>query len=384
MVHSLCETDVFIAGGGPAGLAAAIAVRQAGYSVTVVDPATPPIDKACGEGIMPNGRRALEELGVGLPLSAGAPFHGIRFVEGSLVADARFRSGHGLGVRRTVLHEALIRQAVAQGVAVHWGTRVSGLMPEGVIVNGHGIRCRWVVGADGHNSSIRQWAGLSAAGRERKRFGFRWHYPVAPWSEFVEVYWERQGQIYVTPVDRQAVCVACISGDPHLRLRDALAQFPQLAKRLEGIAPITREQGGVSVSRRMRRVYQGNRLLLGDASGSVDAITGEGLSLAFQQALALRDALRTGSLAHYQGAHRRIARMPRMMGSLLLTMGDLPWFRQRVLRAFSNDPSLFPGMLGMHTDDVSLQEFGLGGVAALLWNLLIASPAGASQETVHS
>jgi len=61
------QSDVFIVGGGPAGLAAAIALRARGFGVTVADPALPPIDKACGEGLMPNALRTFERLGVSLP-----------------------------------------------------------------------------------------------------------------------------------------------------------------------------------------------------------------------------------------------------------------------------------------------------------------------------
>src|ERR1022692_2180287 len=57
-------TDLFVIGGGPAGLAAAIAARLKGLNVTLADGARPPIDKACGEGLMPDGLAALRSLGV--------------------------------------------------------------------------------------------------------------------------------------------------------------------------------------------------------------------------------------------------------------------------------------------------------------------------------
>ena len=65
----LDSTDVFVIGGGPAGLAAAIAARQRGFRVIVADGMRPPIDKACGEGLMPDGLAALERLGIRVPLS---------------------------------------------------------------------------------------------------------------------------------------------------------------------------------------------------------------------------------------------------------------------------------------------------------------------------
>ncbi|MGH9727477.1 MAG: FAD-dependent oxidoreductase [Candidatus Acidiferrales bacterium] len=95
------ETDVFIVGGGPAGLAVAIAARQKGFRVSIADRATPPVDKACGEGLMPDGIAALRELGISIPAEQGFPVRGIRFVEGNLVAQSEFPNERGWGVRRT-------------------------------------------------------------------------------------------------------------------------------------------------------------------------------------------------------------------------------------------------------------------------------------------
>src|SRR5271169_4232014 len=83
MSKSIGQTEVLVAGGGPAGLATAIAARQAGFEVAVVDCAQPPIDKACGEGIMPDGLTALAALGVHVDARQAAPFRGIRFINGT-------------------------------------------------------------------------------------------------------------------------------------------------------------------------------------------------------------------------------------------------------------------------------------------------------------
>src|SRR5580704_10119521 len=136
MTRMAVETQVFVVGGGPAGLAVAIAARHRGFSVTVADVAQPPIDKACGEGIMPDGLAALKKLGVKLPLDAAAPFEGIRFSDGEFSVQARFAQGPGLGIRRTKLHEILIDKATEAGIDMHWGAHVTGLTPSGVTMNG--------------------------------------------------------------------------------------------------------------------------------------------------------------------------------------------------------------------------------------------------------
>src|ERR1700722_9885874 len=157
------QTDVFIVGGGPAGLAAAIALRTQGFGVTVADPALPPIDKTCGEGLMPDGLAALGRLGVTLCPRHFFPFRGIRFVGSGSSVDAGFPNGTGAGVRRTHLHQALIDRAAETGATLLWGVRVKGLSGSEVVLDGGAVKCRWVVGADGENSRVRQWAGLESA-----------------------------------------------------------------------------------------------------------------------------------------------------------------------------------------------------------------------------
>src|SRR6202162_3687756 len=122
MSHPLNQTQVFIAGGGPAGLAAAIAARRKGFSVTVADPAQPPIDKACGEGLMPEGLAALRALGVTIDPTHGRTFDGIRFCQPGCSAEARFPDAYGLGMRRRRLHSLLVSHAENLGARLCWGT----------------------------------------------------------------------------------------------------------------------------------------------------------------------------------------------------------------------------------------------------------------------
>jgi len=372
MYHSLCDTDVFVAGGGPAGLAAAIAARQAGFTVTLADAAHPPIDKTCGEGIMPDGLAALHALGITLPPDKTFPFAGIRFSDDTHAVSARFPQGHGLGIRRTRLHQVLVNHASDLGVTMHWGARVTGVYEEGVLVNARRIRCRWLVGADGQNSRVRYWSGLENSSNKKRRFGFRRHYRIQPWSEFVEVYWTDRGQVYVTPVAEDEVCVALITNMQGVRLDDALGAFPPLAKNLSGASIITREQGAITQTYSLHSVCRKSRALLGEASGCVDAITGDGLSMAFQQAQALAAAMARSDLGLYRSAHRRIFRLPRMMAELMLLMDGSAWFRRRALRALAAEPALFSRMLAIHTGALSPMKFGVQGTLALGWHLITA------------
>jgi menaquinone-9 beta-reductase len=363
------NTDVFIIGGGPAGLAAALAARAEGFRVTVADWCRPPIDKACGEGLMPDSLEALAKLGVTLDLRECRPFRGIRFVGNGTSAQADFPSGVGIGVRRTILHRLLVESAAAAGVAMLWGARIQGLSPDGVRLETGEVRCRWVIGADGGRSFVRRWAGLEACSREQRRFGFRRHYRVEPWAEHMELYWGAACQIYVTPVACGEICVAVISKNRRLRLDEALVQFPELAARLHTAPFTTIERGAVSATRKLKSVCRGRVALIGDASGSVDAITGEGLSIAFRQAPALADALAADDLERYQSEHRRIARRPEFMSAMMLTMAERPGLRLRALRAFDAKPSIFSRVLAAHVGALSPLAVAAAGVS-LGWQML--------------
>ncbi len=159
------------------------------------------------------------------------------------------------------------------------------------------------------------------------------------------------------------------------------ALFPDLGERLKGAPPSTAVMGGVSASSRVRAVARGRIALVGDASGSVDAVTGSGLSLAFRQALALAAALERDDLGAYRAAHRRIGRMPRLMARLMLAMDGRTWLRHRALRALACRPHTFSRLLAAHTGALPSAPIGLNALTGLAWQLLTAgSPAGHRSE----
>jgi menaquinone-9 beta-reductase len=351
------KTDVFIVGGGPVGLASAIALRARGFRVMVADPALPPIDKACGEGLMPDALASLARLGVTLHPEHCFPFRGIRFLGGGDAVDASFPNGTGVGIRRTHLHQALIDRAEEAGATLLWGTTVKGLSARGVALDRGTVNCRWVVGADGENSRVRQWAGLETTRRHSLRFGFRRHYRIEPWADCVEIYWGCGSQIYVTPIGPEEICVAVISRDSHLPLDQALPLHPELFARLRNVPVTSGERGAVSATRRLARVHGDRVLLVGDASGSVDAITGEGLRLGFEQGITLAEALAGNDLKAYSTAHRRLARRPAFVAGLMLTLDHSAWLRRRVLSALSSEPRIFATQLAMHMGTATTDDF---------------------------
>lgn len=327
--------DILVAGGGPAGLAAAIRAAQAGMEAVVVEPRPAPVDKACGEGIMPGGLAALHALGV---RPAGHPLRGIRYTDGLRSAQAPFRGAYGLGVRRTALHTALRERAEALGVRTVEG-KVREIRQDGLTVTAAGLTARWLIAADGLHSPLRRALGLDHPVPGPGRYGLRRHYRTAPWSDLVEVHWSPHAEAYVTPVDDHLVGVAVLSRDRR-PYDDHLAAFPALAARLTGPGA-TPVRGAGPLRQRARGPRAGRVLLVGDAAGYTDALTGEGVALAVATATSAVGCLAAGRPEDYPARWRRATRRYRLLTQALLGAATRPATRPLIVTAAHHAPALF-------------------------------------------
>jgi flavin-dependent dehydrogenase len=342
--------DVLVVGGGPVGLATAINCTLAGLSVTVAEPRTAPVDKACGEGVMPAAVRRLAALGV---TPDGYPLRGIRYVDAAHHADAPFRHGNGLGVRRTVLHDALAARAASLGIRV-LPLRVTAFERHADHVTAAGVAARYLVAADGLHSTIRRSLERETPavtdGRPRQasapRYGLRKHYRVAPWTDLVEVHWTPGAEAYLTPVSADVVGVALLFaradrdaaiGDFEARLKD----FPAVLDRIDGAAPASEVRGAGPMRHDVSRRVYGRVLLVGDASGYVDALTGEGIGVGLAQADALAACLAAGRPADYERAWRRASGPAWRFTAGLLWSRNQPFLAPRIVPAAQRLPWLF-------------------------------------------
>ena len=240
--------DLIVVGGGPAGLATSIFAAMAGMRVRLLERRRLPLDKPCGEGLMPSGVDALAQMG--LSLRSFRDIRGIRYLDGSRAAEAAFRRRNGLGIRRLELSRALTARARDLGVEIRERTGAASIRDHGDSVSvrercGGELRARWLVGADGLHSEVRKAVGLDVAIRTRapRRYGVRRHYAVRPWTSFVEVYWADGGEAYVTPVAEDEIGVALLWHDPPTSYKEGLSRFPTLAERLEGAEVTTSARG---------------------------------------------------------------------------------------------------------------------------------------------
>lgn len=369
------HVDVLVIGGGPAGLASGIAFAGQGVRTLVCEQKVFPVDKACGEGLMPVGLERLRRLGVIRHIQPGEcfSFSGTRFVssKGQAVSSA-FAQGPGLGMRRVVLSAALARRAsemelleICQGhPAIPIARTQEGIR---VQVNGEEVFTRLLVGADGMSSRVRTWAGLQGPKPDVFRWGARQHFQVAPWSEYVEIYWQRGIEAYVTPSASDLVGVAFLwDRDVYLPVRGGeelipslMCAFPVLEQRLKHAAPLDAPLAVGPMQRKVRTPVAEGVILVGDAAGYLDAITGEGMSLALAQAMAAaqiavpllksdpdgRMPLSAWSLQPYVRAHKATLRAYTFFTRLALYFSRHPDLMDRLIPILQNRPVVFQALL---------------------------------------
>lgn len=334
---------VVIVGGGPVGRYASIAARSVGMEVTLIEPRDGALDKACGEGLMPAALGALHDLGID-PL--GVDFRGVRYLDaaGRRQVHAPLRDGPGRGVRRTTLMTALLDASARVGVT-SISDRVIGIEQDAdrVLVrlaSGGVATADAVLGCDGLGSVVRHAIGLDRAAPGPARYGLRQHFAAEPWSDDVEVYWARHSEAYVTPVAPNLVGVALLGGRGET-FHDRMRAFPGLAARLGGATPADHTLGAGPLSRRAGRPLRGRVLLVGDAAGYVDALTGEGLAIGFLSARAAVSALQSDDPAQYAADWSQITRRFRWSTEALLRTTQRNGPRSALLPLASAAPAVF-------------------------------------------
>jgi flavin-dependent dehydrogenase len=211
-------------------------------------------------------------------------------------------------------------------------------------VHCNGFHARYLAAADGLHSPVRAALGLAQDSRGPRRWGIRRHILMPPWSDCVEVYWSDNAEAYVTPVADDCVGVAVLTSrrggfDEHLRA------FPALRERVCGQAHGPDRAAG-PLRQRVRSRTAGRVMLVGDAAGYVDALTGEGLGIAFGAAELLVDCVAADRPEAYDRRWRRMSRRYRLLTAAVLGASASP-LRSRIVPAAAQFPGVFRGVVNL-------------------------------------
>jgi flavin-dependent dehydrogenase len=300
--------DVAIAGGGPAGAALAIELGRRGVRVNLYEKARHPRLKACGEGLLPHGVAALDAI-AGLPEAPRV--RGLRFVVGSASTNADFPAGFGLVVRRDWFDTWLFEKAAATAnVDARMGTPYQ---PEGE---------PFVVGADGRHSRFHR--RLEARPARHSRVGLSAHVTgLEGVSDRVEVFFHRDGELYVAPTGGGETLVAALFHQDHFR-RDGitylLRAIPAIRDRAGRVELTTPVLAASPLGLHVPRVVDAGLLLIGDAAGAPDPITGDGIAMAMASVTPAADAIVSGDLSSYENVRLAMGRNADRLGRLLLAI----------------------------------------------------------------
>ncbi len=362
--------DLLIAGAGIAGSALAIHLARRGHSVVLLERSRFPREKPCGEGLMPAGVAALERLGIDTA-GLGAEFYGIRYHCAGRMAEGRFlqngTAGLGRGIRRRELDAALADVAAkTPGVTLHTGARVSGPLFErgrvtGLLVEGQPMRARLVVGADGAQSRLRHALNLDSASR-RKRLGICRHFGRLSDAEpraYVEVFLAHGHELYVTPLRNGEILVAALADADAIegRVEELFRRWceaqPKLASLVRNAEPASDILVTSPLTGRARRRVLPKFVLLGDAAGFTDPITGGGMTQALQSAEMLAEHLAAepnwteGFLESFDWTREKMLLDYRRLTAAMLWLGNHPPLIGPALRAMGSVPPLFSHLLSV-------------------------------------
>ena len=310
----MTRPDIIVVGAGPAGAATAILLAERGLAVLVLDRATFPRPKICGEYVSPEGARILDRLGVlkAIDAAGAAPLRGMRITApDGTVLDARYRAidgwrpyrHHAIALSRSVLDAILVDRLRALPIDFREGVRVTDLVVEADLVRGveavdaaghhETIRAPLVVGADGRASVVAHRLGCRRPHRLRRIALVTYVAGLADCRDVGEIVVDPPDYAILNPLASDRVNMSLVVPLEHVspwrgRLEAFFAarvrQLPHLARRVAGAERVAEVEAMGPLAYHVSPPRHGGVLLVGDAAGFYDPLTGEGVFSALRGA----------------------------------------------------------------------------------------------------
>jgi len=368
--------DVLVVGAGPAGIAAALTAQEHGLRTLVVDKATFPRDKTCGDGLTARALRVLERLGVEVPMLDGA----LRVDETILVSPSGRHvtlpmpdgGVHSAVVPRRALDAALVAHASTRGVEIREGTALTGLTADGATLRARigdvDVGARHVVAADGHWSAVRRLRTTEAAAPDLGTWhAFRQYFTdvddARQWVLFEEDLLPGYAWIFPLPGGRANVGFGVLRG-PGITGKHLKSVWADLVARPAVRAVLgprakpedTHRAWPIPAAFDAARLTDERILYVGDAAGVVDPMTGEGIAQALDTGVLAAESIARGgdvdrvarrysraveeSLGRdlrFAAALQRVLRRPLGARAAICAAGLTPWTRRNFARWMFED-----------------------------------------------
>lgn len=311
------EAEVVVVGGGPAGAACAALLAERGRDVLIIDQDRFPRDKPCGDGLTRSSVGFLERIGLGELLSDCQPIEGLRVVfdhrsyDYKSYGSARGKPHLARCVPREQLDAAILDVALSRGARLRQARvdgpvlskgRAAGVRVTGANLEGW-VRSRCVVAADGATSRMRRALGFGRRTDGMMAYAVRRYFETEePLEPVFDVYAPVEdhghgavGYGWVFPVGRHVanVGIGYWRGgglDAPSRIREVLTTFVEdlqlkASVRFGDMRPLSKAFGsplGVNFMRDRCQVH--NIVFVGDAAGTTDPLSGEGIAYALHGA----------------------------------------------------------------------------------------------------